>query len=75
MKLFASLKPSRSSLYQVAGLAVFSGSLVLVLLGQLQMAIWLILCGAFAFVVESHCLKLASALPARPANGGERGVQ
>jgi len=69
MRLLASLKPSRSNLYQAAGLAVFLGSLALVLLGQAQAAIWLILSGAFALAVEGRCLQLAPALPAPPADG------
>ena len=77
--LVKSFEPSRLNLCLcvLGGLAVVMASVTLVILGDTQMAIWLVLMGILAFLVEGHCAALASAITKQPepANGNQDAAQ
>ena len=77
--LVKSFEPSRLNLFLcvLGGLALVLASVTLVMLGETQMAIWLVLCGILAFLVESHCTALASAIKKQRelANGNHSTTQ
>ena len=78
-QLVKSFEPSRLnlSLCVLGGLAIVLASATLVILGETQIGIWLVLLGILAFLVEGHCMSLASAIKKQRelANGNQSTAQ
>ena len=74
--LVKSFEPSRLNLC-LCVLALVLASVTLVILGETHMAVWLVLLGILAFLVESHCTALASAIKKQRelANGNQSTAQ